>query len=191
MRKYVLLTCILYLSCTNKNATNENTIEVLPYVDMLQQELKQIDSTPIALFMHNVDTVGNILDTTIIDKKDFRVLLQPFVTADISVAKRKKYFTESSYADAVNDSYNFAYTTNEVKEPVKSVILTTTSNDINSTFKSLLMTQQYNSKDTIINTNLFWKAKQYCIITTLKKINTVTFSSSKKIMWGMQNTTIE
>jgi hypothetical protein len=187
IKELVVIIILAYsFACKQKSTTDAvKPFDVIPYALMLQEDLRQIDSMPLAIFVFNIDTNGVVIDSSIITKTEFKILAKKFMEPDISKAEIKKFYIENSYGDEAAKSYNFNYTTREKSQPFKSIIVST-SKENNARFKSLLETKQYELDGISYNEQLFWQSNSYCVITTVATKNNQSTTTTKKVVWNLR-----
>ncbi len=189
MRKIILFSIclfaisILIFNCKSKKA-NINKTDFIPYVLMLQEDLKKLDSTPTTVTQYNLDSLGNIIDSIILTKQQFKEIAKTFMEPNITSKSLIDEYEEKSFLDEFTNSYNFNYTTQNVDLPIRNVIVSTSVKD-NSKFKNLIMNKSYTKNGKKVTEQLYWKTNAYCTISKISiENNTATFEN-KKIVWGL------
>jgi hypothetical protein len=177
----LLLSLLTLVSCKSSKSSEVN---VVPYAFMIENDLKILDSTPVAVMQFTLDTLGQIIDSSIITKADFRKLATAFLEPNIAATNLAKLYKESSYMDDYTKSFNFNYAATEADLPVRNVLISTSVSD-NSKFKSVNISKYYNEKGGVVAEQLYWKANAYCLISKTTTINNVVSNVNKKIVWGM------
>lgn len=176
MKKILFIGIIISVlaACGSKS----DTPNFVPYEAFIKNDLADLDSTPLLVMAYTIDTSGKKIDSSIIEKAEFRKIANQFISPSINDKKLKKYFREDSYADEATGLFNFTYTTLEKDLPVTMVIAGTTLAE-KTKFANLIVHKTLdNGQNQILN----WSAGKTCSIITYDKGN---FVSNKRYVWGM------
>jgi hypothetical protein len=183
MHKFcIFLLLIFALGCKTKNNTPDKVF--MPYSILINDEVEKIIANPRAISLFHLDSSGKKLDSVYMEINEFKLLVKNFTEPNISDKKWKKYYTESVYGDASNNSFNFSYSTQENTAPIKEMILTT-SKENESKLISLLVFKNYTKDSATIEEKLYWKADEYCQINTTTTIEQKSKTEIRKVEWGL------
>jgi hypothetical protein len=179
-----IISTILVLQSCKSNKKEIAATNIIPYALMIEADLIKLDSTPVAVMQYILDTLGNVMDSSIITKEEFKKVSKVFTLPNITSKELAGKYKETSYVDEFTKSYNFNYTPINSDLPIKNVLVSTSIGD-NSKFKSVSISKLYKEKENSIQEQLYWKNNAYCLISKMISApNTTTTFSTKKIVWG-------
>lgn len=184
MKKNIIVAtaCIFVFACNEKKKPET---DIIPYTQMLGTEIKELEETPIIINLFSLDTLGRIVDSTTIDRKSFITLTKTFIEPDITKKEYNPNYIKSVYDNASTNKIDLTYTTTEDKMEVRSLIVSTSKEEL-SKFSSLLISKKYKKGKATIEEQLYWESKNYCLINIFTTENGSKLTNSKKIVWGLQ-----
>ena len=169
----IKLTCLISViavcsfSCRNTKkeqpaATPPESSEndFVPYVALLNDQIRLVDSTPLAIFKYTTGSNGKT-DTTIIQREEFHQLAKEFLEPDIMSAELRKDYTANSFGDKTTRLTNFTYDTKVPAHPVQRVNLRFIPGS-----PSKLTSLDILKRSSGVTQKLYWKSDYYFHIVT-------------------------
>jgi hypothetical protein len=178
--------------CKNKNgkanADNlEDTIQRFPLIELLQNDADDVQKIP--YFIYQITTnlhSKKKIDSTIINREQFKKIVAPILNADIRSDKAKKLYTESSFEDLALRTISVLVKANNGNTQPQSI--TANLDNVKSLLKNATITFNKQIGDTAITEKYFWKVGKSLTIATSKKINDSILQKTKKyINWNELN----
>jgi hypothetical protein len=183
--KNVVLACItcgwLFLgACANRHQSstpssdslsNSDTTAVpfLPIADLLGSEIRQVDSTPLAIWKF-VTEKGH-KDSVLLKPAEFHALAMQFVVPEFRDGSFQKDFTESSFIDNATQDATFTWSTTVGDLPLQRVDVIVTPRGAAHQMKSVYLERTRVSGDSTIHDKMFWQAGKRFQITSLIRID--------------------
>jgi hypothetical protein len=181
-----ILCLSLLLSCKQKGKPDDDTtkeINVLPYTVMLGSEITEVENTPIAITKYTLNNKGAVIDSSYIERAEFKKLAQAFLDNNVADSLTKNNYTEQSFEDLSTGMYNFSYETKKESLPIKNLILSF-SKETESTLKYVRINRKITQNNIVTNQILYWKNKYYFTITTTKDSSNINLSETIKVVWN-------
>ncbi len=168
-------------SCKNNNKSKVIT-DILPYTDMLQNDIKTVLTTPTALQLYNFDTSGKAIDSTIIDTTLFKQLITTFIQPNIADSTIKNEYIESSFEDEDIGLISFSYDTKNKDLPVKNLIVSFNNGAVKQ-LKMVLIQKVYTENKKQVMQQLCWNVSKFFTINTTTDSSGIVTNSFKKVTW--------
>jgi hypothetical protein len=185
--KIIIVLCLSVLwSCKQKNKAVDDSvtpINVLPYATMLGNEIKEIEETPSAITKYTINEQGVIIDSSYIERSEFKKLAQAFLDHNVADSLIKNNYTEQSFEDLSTGLYNFNYETKNADLPIKSLILSFSKSE-QSVLKYVRIIKNFTQNNIKTDQNLYWKTNSYFTITNSKDSNNTTVRNTIKVVWN-------
>jgi hypothetical protein len=185
---FLLLFSGHFLSCANNaekkaSSTDENK-DFYPVSAFIRQELKNIDSLPVAVFLYT-EKDGKT-DTTIVDKAAFRVLAEGLTNPDISAAPLRDAFTESVFLDATLNLVTMSYRPRKDKATAVQKIDVYIHPETEQV-KSIYIEKLDVLGDSSVQEKTVWSAgKQAQITRIVSRAGQPDRMENRRFSWGMQ-----
>jgi hypothetical protein len=130
-RRFLFPLLLLLFNACSQSSEEKNHFPINAF---LEEELAQIDSLPIAIILTR-ETNGNA-DTSVMDKKKFRVLAMQLMGIDFKEYKHKNNYQELVLEDVQLGNISIGYTTEDTDLPIRKIELNidASSNKIKSIF---------------------------------------------------------
>lgn len=174
----LLLLITLFTACQT-----EKEKEYFPFQSFLQQELKQIDSLPVAIFKYSKR--NDQTDTSIVEKKQFREITNALLNIDLLNKDNLEAYTELVLEDTDIENVNISYTTDNKKLPIKQLQLNIKSGT--AQVKNFYVERIDQINDLTILRKILWTSQKGIIITSLYyKDNKVKEQLTEKYSWSIQ-----
>lgn len=166
----ITVICILYSACTGSNKKEaqkpvqpNNEEDYINYTALLNDQVRAVDSTPLAIYKYTTAENGKT-DTTTIQREEFRTLAKTFLEPDIMQRALRKDYSASTFGDKTTQLANFTYETKKPEHAVQRLNLRFKPGAF-SRFTSLDMVKNLPG-NTGATQKLFWKANRYFHIIT-------------------------
>ena len=121
MKKFLIglyLVPILFISCNQENTEKQ---QYFPVYAFLTQQLNQLDSIPIAILKFRKE--NNITDTSIVDKKEFRKIVNGLLLSTLNDAEAMNDYHEEVIEDVQLNDIAITYTIEKESNPIKKIEL--------------------------------------------------------------------
>ncbi|MDP4148521.1 MAG: hypothetical protein Q8927_01620 [Bacteroidota bacterium] len=189
---------LLAASCRNKNpsaadagapsvgtaspdVTDSVQKSYFPVADYLRNEIRTVDSTPIAILKYT--TRNNRTDSAFISAPVFDLLAQEFLAPELDSPAFEKRFSETSFADRTTNSVTFTYSSLKNEQPVQRVDILLDP-EANNRLKSIYMEKSFSAGDTLVTKKMLWKAgRNFLIITTQQLPGQAALVRQLKVVW--------
>ena len=175
-----LLICIflLYSSCNQ-----EEPKSYFPFTQFLDNELKQIDSLPVAILKYS--STNDKEDTSIVDKKDFRKITTALLAIDLQNENISEAYKEQVLEDTDIKNISISYTTEKKQNPIKLLQLNIQSGT--SSVKSFYVERTDNINDIIILRKILWSTEKSVTIASIYyKDKNIQEQLTEKYIWSIQ-----
>jgi hypothetical protein len=138
-----------------------------PVADVLESEILQIDTTPVAL--RKLITGNGHVDSGFIKPAEFHALAMQFVVPEFRNGQFEKNFTETSFIDNSTQAATFTYSTTDKDLPLQRVDIVTIPHGENHQMESVYIERQRISGDSSILDKMFWRAgRQFQVISLIR-----------------------
>lgn len=184
MKKFLIcliIVPILLLSCNQENKEKQ---QYFPVNAFLNQQLNELDSTPIAILkFHNE---GNKFDTSIVDKKEFRKIVNGLLISTLKDAEAMNNYHEEVIEDIQLNDIAITYTTEKETNPINKIELhispTTTL------LKSLYVERFEKIEAVQIKRKILWTTgKQLLVASTYYRKDTQPKYIIERFNWDLPN----
>lgn len=184
---YFLL-CLYLASCGDTASGPDKKVQkdksFYPVASIVQKELAQIDSLPIAVFVYTTTNDRN--DTGIVDKKEFRSIALSFAEPDITREPLKGHYVESVFMDQTIHLVTLSYTSNNPADEIQK--LEVYVNPDNDQVKSFYIEKIKSGGDSTLHQKLIWTVgKQLQVTSKLSREGLPAVTSQKKYSWDLVN----
>lgn len=177
----------LVMSCGNNPdpaKTSQKNKDFYPVRAFIQQELKSIDSLPVAIFLYTDQDGGT--DTTIVDKSAFRVLAEAAAQPDISQPPLRDGYEETVFLDATLNLVTMSYRPlKETGSPIRKIDVYIHPGT--EQVKSVYIEKQESAGDSTILEKTVWSAgKQVQMTRLISRNGQADRLENRRFSWGMQ-----
>jgi hypothetical protein len=180
-RRFIFPLLLLLFNACSQSSEEKNHFPINAF---LEEELAQIDSLPIAIILTR-ETNGNA-DTSVMDKKKFRVLAMQLLGIDFKEYKHKNNYQELVLEDVQLGNISIGYTTEDTDLPIRKIELNidASSNKI----KSIFAERQDKEGEKILIRKILWTSATEMMVNTSyysdgKLLNNLT----ERYNWAMGN----
>lgn len=181
MKAYFSLLTLLFIAYSS--CRQEEPKSYFPFKEYLENELKEIDSLPIAIFKFS-STKENA-DTTIIDKQAFRKIVIGLLAIDLQNEEISKTYKELVLEDTDIDNIAISYTTEKKENPIKQLQLNIRPGT--TTLKNFYVERLDKINDITITRKILWSTNQSVSITSIYyKKNQLQNQLTEKYSWSVQ-----
>lgn len=195
MKKYFVIVfsvALLISACKNQpkkiideKVTEEKPAEKKPYfpvTDFIKKEISYVDSLPLPIIKYNIE--NNKSDSVFIKPKDFNVIAQEFLPAELFAPSFEENFTETSFMDEATESVTFTYASKKNNETLRHVDVLVKPTPGLQKVKSIYLEKIINKNDTLIIKKMIWKARRnFNIITSIQPLGKKAVINQLKIVW--------
>jgi hypothetical protein len=137
-----------------------------PVADILESEIRQIDSTPVAIRKFIV--VNGRTDSGFINPAEFNALAMQFVVPEFRNGRFEKDFTESSFIDNATQAATFTYSTTNRSLSLQRVDVIAIPQGTAHQVKSVYLERNRVSGDSTMLDKMYWRAgKQFQVISLI------------------------
>lgn len=170
--------CLFFISC-NK----EEPKDYFPFKQFLEQELKKIDSLPIAIFRFSSSNTKK--DTSIIEKKKFREIASTLLELDLRNETLTSDYTELVLEDTDIENIAISYTTEKKQYPIKQIQLNIKPGT--TEVKSFYVERTDNINNITIVRKILWTTKKGVTVSSIYyKDNHIKEQLTEKFSWSIQ-----
>lgn len=171
-------------STADQTSATQEDREFYPLSAFIRQELAEIDSLPVAVFLYT--EAGGITDTTLVEKQAFRTLAEAIALPDITRAPLKNAYRETVFHDATLNLVTMSYSpTDPSTVPVKKIDLYI--HPETGKVKSAYIEKLEISGDSTLVEKTVWSAGKQAQITRLfSKPGQPDRIENRKFSWGLQ-----
>ena len=181
--KHVVLVCIaggwlLCGACANHHQPSKTpsdslssdtaAVPFLPIADLLGSEIRQIDTTPLAIW--KFVTEKGRKDSVLLKPAEFHALAMQFVVPEFRDGSFQKDFTESSFIDNATQAATFTYSTTVRDLPLQRVDVIVAPHGAAHQMKSVYLERTRISGDSSILEKMFWQAGNRFQVSSLIRI---------------------
>ena len=131
---YILIVGLSITSCKSKNKKIESKAVVsdnttgFPVIDLLREDVDNLMKTPYYLYKKSTNVKTNkLVDSVALDRNEFKKMIEPITTIDVTSKTAKENFKEISFHDLSTKSYSIITTPLNESNEIKSI--TTLLND--------------------------------------------------------------
>ena len=182
----IIATGLLFAACTGsskkepkKPVQPSNEEDFINYTALLNDQLRAVDSTPLAIYKYTTSENGKT-DTATIQREEFRALAKEFLEPDIMQPPLKKDYTASSFGDRTTQLANFTYETQNKEHLVQRVSLRFKPGALSRlTSMDMLKSVPGNAQ---ASKKMFWKSNRFFHIIT--DLGNGRFSKTE-VVWNM------
>jgi hypothetical protein len=176
-----LFSSIIIISCKNKEQDKK---QYYPVYAFLEQELKLIDSMPLAVF--KVHEENNKADTTLIEKKEFRKIVEGLMLNELSSASALNDYEEMVLEDASIGDITISYTTDVENKSIQKIDIHI--NPTSSKIKSLYAERIEEIDGTKIIRKILWMAEKSIMVASTYNIKgTKSKDVTDRFIWNETN----
>lgn len=181
IRRFIFPLLLLFFSACG-NSTEEKTH--FPINAFLEEELAEIDSLPIAIILTRENNGKS--DTSIMDKKEFRVLAMQLIGIDFQEKKHKNKYQELVLEDAALGNISIGYTTEDPDLPIKKIELNIDANS--NKIKSIFSERQENEGEKLLIKKILWtSATELMVNTSFYKEGQFLNNLTERYNWAIGN----
>lgn len=181
MKAYFFLLTLFFIA--HSSCRQEEPKSYFPFKQYLENELKQIDSLPIAIFKFS--STKEKSDTTIIDKQAFRKIATGLLAIDLQNEETSKTYKELVLEDTDIDNIAISYTTEKKENPIKQLQLNIRPGT--TTLKNFYVERLDKINDIAITRKILWSTNQSVTITSIYyKDNQILDQLTEKFSWTIQ-----
>jgi hypothetical protein len=176
-----LFSSIIIISCKNKEQDKK---QYYPVYAFIEQELKVLDSMPLAIF--KVHEENNKIDTSIIEKKEFRKIVEGLMLNELSSAGALNDYEEMVLEDASIGDITISYTTDVENKSIPKIEIHI--NPATSKIKSLYAERIEKIDGTKITRKILWTAgKSMMVASTYNAEGTKSTDVTNRFIWNETN----
>jgi hypothetical protein len=171
----------------------------LPVAYFLMSEIRQVDTTPLALYKYTSQTRqpkntgrSNVpgpsdtspMDSVLISVPEFNILARHFLLDELDPDRFEKNYTESSFEDKTTQSITFTYSPLDNSATLQRVDVITEAFQGVSRIRSLYLQRTYKNADTLVTEKMYWRAQHYFQITTISQpASGQAIARQAKVVW--------
>lgn len=137
-------------------ASDTATKTYFPIADELESEIRQIDSTPVAIRKTVIS--GGHKDSAFIKPSEFNALAMQFLPPELSDGRFEKNFTETSFMDNATHNATFTYASTNKDLSLQRVDLIATPEGGSHQVKSVYLERTRTSGDSSILDKMYWRS---------------------------------
>lgn len=179
----ILTTLLILASISACNSSSEEKT-YFPITAFLKEEIARIDSLPIAIILTR-ENKGN-LDTSIVDKKDFRTLAMSLIGIDLQEKKYKKNYQELVLEDVQLGNITISYTTENTDLPIRKIELYIDANS--NKIKNIFAERQEKEGEQLLTKKILWTAATELMVNTSHYQNGELLDNrTERYNWGIGN----
>lgn len=183
--KNVVLACItggwlFFAACANRHQPStpssdslsnpdSTSVPFLPIADLLGSEIRQIDSTPLAIWKFVIEKGHK--DSVLLKPAEFQALATQFLVPEFRDGSFQKDFTESSFIDNATRDATFTWSTTVSDLPLQRVDVIVSPRGTAHQLKSVYLERTRVSGDSTIHEKMIWQAGKRFQISSLIRIN--------------------
>ena len=176
-----LFSSIIIISCKNKEQEKK---QYYPVYAFLEQELKLLDSMPLAIF--KVHEENDKIDTSIIEKKEFRKIVEGLMLNELSSPKALNDYEEMVLEDASIGDVTISYSTDVENKSIPKIDIHI--NPTSSKISSLYAERIEKIDGTKIIRKILWKAgKSMMVASTYNIKGTKSKDVTDRFIWNETN----
>ncbi len=181
MRRFVFpLLLLCFIACSQSTEDKNH----FPITAFLEEELAQIDSLPIAIILTR-ETNG-LADTTVMEKKKFRVLAMELMGIDFQEKKHKDNYQELVLEDAQLGNISIGYTTEDPDLPIRKIELNIDANS--NKIKSIFAERQERQEEKLLIRKILWTAATELMVnTSVYKEGQLLNNLTERYNWAIGN----
>ncbi len=181
MRRFVFpLLLLCFIACSQSTEDKNH----FPITAFLEEELAQIDSLPIAIILTR-ETNG-LADTTVMEKKKFRVLVMELMGIDFQEKKHKDNYQELVLEDAQLGNISIGYTTEDPDLPIRKIELNIDANS--NKIKSIFAERQERQGEKLLIRKILWTAATELMVnTSVYKEGQLLNNLTERYNWAIGN----
>ena len=153
-----ILTTLLILASISACSDSSEEKNHFPITAFLKEELERIDSLPVAIILTR-DNKGH-MDTTIVDKKEFRPLAMELIGIDL----QEKKYQELVLEDLQLGNISISYTTEEPNLPIRKIELNI--NASTNKIKSIFAERQDKEGEQLLIRKILWTTATELMVNT-------------------------
>lgn len=181
MKVYIFL--LLLFSLIFSSCQQEEPKSYFPFKQYLENELKQIDSLPVAIFKYSLSDEKT--DTSIIEKQAFRKIATALLDIDLQHEDVSKTYKELVLEDTDIDNITISYTTEKNENPIKQLQLNIKTGS--TALKNFYVERIDKINDITITRKILWTIQKSVTITSLYyKDNKMQEQLTEKYSWSIQ-----
>jgi HD superfamily phosphohydrolase len=183
MNKIIILVgCYLLIhSCKSKPKPET---DILDYVSILNNDIKEIKETPFAMYLYNLDSTNKVVDSVLLDRNNFASFANQFITPNITEKKLNHHYEKNIYQNNSTQLFDWTYTTANTKMEVQRLVVSTSKEDV-SKFKNIIITKKFSKNNIEYDQQLYWESKQFCLVTTIETKEGRSKNYGQKIVFGL------
>ena len=177
----------MVMSCGNHPEvaqTSHKNKDFYPVRAFIQQELKTIDSLPVAVFLYTEQSGST--DTSVVDKSAFRMLAEVAAQPDISQPPFRDGYEETVFLDATLNLVTMSYRPlKETGSPIRKmdVYIYPETEQV----KTVYIEKQESAGDSTILEKTVWSAgKQVQITRLVSRSGQADRMENRRFSWGIQ-----
>jgi hypothetical protein len=164
---YIAGGCLFYGACTHHPQPASQPADTLsspdtaqktyfPVADVLESEILQIDSTPVAIKKLTISAGKK--DSAFIKPAEFNTLASAFLAPEFRNGTFEKNYTETSFIDNANQAATFTYSTTNNTLSLQRVDIVTTPQGTSHQVSSVYMEKKRVSGDSSILDKMYWRS---------------------------------
>jgi hypothetical protein len=167
---------------TNQQETKQDNKDFYPVRAYFTQELKELDSLPVAVFLYRESTLDR--DTTIVDKSEFRRMVEKLSLPDITIDPLKKKYRETVYMDNTLNLITLSYSTDDPALEIQKIdVYVSPETD---RVKNIYMEKRSASGDSTILQKMVWTSgKQFQVTRIITAQGQEEKIMQEKYSWAM------
>src|SRR6059058_4397880 len=159
MNKWIVCSILLLalVCCKHKKKDkNENKGPYFSVVSFIQSQVKHVDTSLYRIT--KIESSDSTSDTTIIARESFRGVAHDFLDLpDITSAKQKENYDESSLFDEVLNNVLLTYTAKNPDDEIRrETVMLEPDESGNSQVKTIIVNQMISAKDSTVEKDLTW-----------------------------------
>lgn len=153
-----------------------------PVADVLESEIRQIDTTPIAI--RKFITGNGHTDSGYINPAEFHALAMQFVVPEFQNGQFGKNFAETSFIDNATQAATFTYSTTNSDLPLQRVDVVAIPHGAEHQVKSVYIERNRISGDSSIQDKMFWQAgRQFQVVSLISVKGAVPIQRKLTVSW--------
>jgi len=179
-----ILTTLLILASISACSDSSEEKNHFPITAFLKEEIERIDSLPVAIILTR-DNKGH-MDTTIVDKKDFRSFAMKLIGIDLQEKKYQKNYQELVLEDVELGNISISYTTENVDLPIRKIELNIDASSNN--IKSIFAERQDKEREQLMIRKILWTAATELMVnTSVYKEGQLLNNLTERYNWAIGN----
>lgn len=164
------------------STTNDSANTYLPIKDLIQQDLKRVDSFAGGLLRKA--TMNGKKDSAFVKPAAFHEAANAFLIPELEATAFRQAFTENSLMDETTQQLQFIYTPKNPAVTIRNAVVYVTPSTSGDNVSRIYLEKEWAAGDTLVHQKLTWKMRQYFYIITIREPKQGPPSTSiEKLIW--------